>query len=193
MITTDVQITGLRELDDALAQFSDKVAKKALDGASLAAINVIAKEARRIAPKSEQAYHRYMSSGQGESTYVLTKRGKLRRGKAKKAKAGEGVYTVQQPGLLRKSIQVRKLKQKELKSLGVDSAYVVYMKKNKKPKLTAYYWRFIEYGTSKLAPAPFLRPAFDTKAHEAIERFKAKLRENIEKEGGVIAGTGGNE
>lgn len=75
----------------------------------------------------------------------------------------------------------------------MSAGTAIYIGKGTKQKLYPRYWVFVEYGTSKLAPAPFLRPAFDTKAHEAIDRFKAKLRQNIEKEGGVIADTGGDE
>lgn len=31
----------------------------------------------------------------------------------------------------------------------------------------AFYWRFVELGTSKMAPVPFLRPAYDTRQEEA--------------------------
>ncbi|PHM22292.1 HK97-gp10 family putative phage morphogenesis protein [Xenorhabdus ehlersii] len=39
------------------------------------------------------------------------------------------------------------------------------MKKND-PR-NAYYWRFLEKGTSKMAPQPFIDPTFDAKADEA--------------------------
>ncbi|CDG20586.1 Gp10 [Xenorhabdus poinarii G6] len=41
------------------------------------------------------------------------------------------------------------------------------MKKND-PR-NAYYWRFLEKGTSKMAAKPFIDPAFDAKADEAAE------------------------
>jgi len=35
-------------------------------------------------------------------------------------------------------------------------------------KFDAYYWRFVEFGTSKMAARPFMRPAFEVKKDEAI-------------------------
>ena len=31
-----------------------------------------------------------------------------------------------------------------------------------------FYWRFVEFGTSKMSARPFLRPAFDTKKLDAV-------------------------
>lgn len=45
----------------------------------------------------------------------------------------------------------------------------------------AYYWRFLEEGTSKMPPVPFIRPAFDSKADEAASAGIAKLNEAIDK------------
>lgn len=39
----------------------------------------------------------------------------------------------------------------------------------------AYYWRFLEDGTSKMPPQPFIRPAFDSKSDEAAEFAISKL------------------
>jgi HK97 gp10 family phage protein len=97
-----------------------------------------------------------------------------------------------QPGLLKSSIRKRRLKKKELNELGVSAGTAIYIGKGTKQKLYPRYWVFVEYGTSKLAPVPYLRPAFDTKANEAIERFKTKLRQNIENAGGIIIDSGGD-
>ena len=35
----------------------------------------------------------------------------------------------------------------------------------------AYYWRFVELGTAKMAARPFLRPAFESKKEEAVSVF----------------------
>ena len=39
----------------------------------------------------------------------------------------------------------------------------------------AFYWRFVEFGTSKMAARPFLRPAFESKKWEALEAIKSRL------------------
>ena len=45
----------------------------------------------------------------------------------------------------------------------------------------AFYWYFIENGTSKMAAAPFLRPAVDSKHEEAVDKFKEKWKAEIDK------------
>lgn len=56
--------------------------------------------------------------------------------------------------------------------------------KAKDPK-NSYYWRFLEEGTSKMPPVPFIRPAFDSKADEAanaaIERLNQAIDEVLNK------------
>ena len=55
-------------------------------------------------------------------------------------------------------------------------------KKQQKKGLDAYYWRFVEFGTKKMAAQPFLRPAFESKKHEAVEAIKRYLATRIPKE-----------
>jgi HK97 gp10 family phage protein len=33
----------------------------------------------------------------------------------------------------------------------------------------AFYWRFLEFGTSKMPPIPFIRPAYESKEDEAVK------------------------
>ncbi|MDX7986696.1 hypothetical protein FE392_05010 [Xenorhabdus sp. 12] len=56
------------------------------------------------------------------------------------------------------------------------------MKKND-PR-NAYYWRFLEKGTSKMAARPFIDPAFEAKADEAAEAVFAAALKAID---GVLA------
>ena len=43
----------------------------------------------------------------------------------------------------------------------------------------AFYWRFIEFGTSKAAARPFMRPAFDSTKQAARDAIKAKLSDKL--------------
>lgn len=43
-----------------------------------------------------------------------------------------------------------------------------------------FYWRYLEFGTSKMAARPFLRPAFEAQKNAAIEVFKTTLAEGVQ-------------
>lgn len=45
---------------------------------------------------------------------------------------------------------------------------------------SAFYGRFLEYGTSKMAARPFLRPAAESKTEEAVTTMRDALAEAIE-------------
>lgn len=45
----------------------------------------------------------------------------------------------------------------------------------------AFYARFVEFGTSKMAARPFMRPAFEKSASAAIDAVKAGLEKAIER------------
>lgn len=38
-----------------------------------------------------------------------------------------------------------------------------------KDSRNAFYWRFVELGTSKMAAVPFIRPAYDARQEEAVK------------------------
>jgi len=46
----------------------------------------------------------------------------------------------------------------------------------------AFYARFVEYGTSKMAAKPFMRPAFDTQKDKLVDLVGRMLAERLEKE-----------
>ena len=47
--------------------------------------------------------------------------------------------------------------------------------------VTPYYWQYLEFGTSRMAARPFLRPAFESTKNAALQRIKLRLRTEIEK------------
>ncbi|QXE85968.1 HK97 gp10 family phage protein [Geomonas nitrogeniifigens] len=69
--------------------------------------------------------------------------------------------------------------------------YQVYVRSGKKSRMAgkkrnvdrdSFYWRFVEFGTAKMAAKPFMRPAFEAKRQEAIEKVRESLAANIDKE-----------
>ena len=72
-----------------------------------------------------------------------------------------------------------------------DSIYQAYADKESQDGLAVYrvsynkrkafYGRFVERGTSKMAAKPFIRPAYDAKRGEAIEAARKELREQLRK------------
>lgn len=61
--------------------------------------------------------------------------------------------------------------------------YIVGIRSGKKEEIKgrdAFYWRFLEFGTKFIAARPFLRPAFESKKHEALTKFKQKLSQRLE-------------
>jgi HK97 gp10 family phage protein len=46
----------------------------------------------------------------------------------------------------------------------------------------AFYWRFLEFGTVKMAARPFMRPAFDVSSQQALSLITNKLAAEVEKE-----------
>lgn len=51
----------------------------------------------------------------------------------------------------------------------------------------AYYWRFLEFGTAKMAARPFLRPAFEATKSRAVEIIKERLGKAIETQAKKLA------
>jgi HK97 gp10 family phage protein len=52
----------------------------------------------------------------------------------------------------------------------------------------AWYWRFVEFGTRKMAARPFLRPALESRRREAVEAIKGRLAQRIEIEVKALKG-----
>lgn len=94
------------------------------------------------------------------------------------------------PGTLRKAIILKPIR--ELSSAQKKVTFVTvrhgkkYQKVGKKERnLDAYYWRWVEFGTKKMAARPFLRPAFEAKKMAAIDairdRLAARVLEEVER------------
>jgi len=150
----EVKIEGLKQLQEAMSNLSQDIQKNSLRVAVSAASKVILDEAKRLAPQGE--------------TGNLRKALYRYRSRSQSAPGKETFIVGVRKG---KKEYVDNARNRRLKRVG--KKYTVEGK--------AYYWRFIEFGTSKMPAKPFLRPAFEAKKELAVERFKSKLAEAIKK------------
>lgn len=175
----EVEIQGLKEMADTLQELDKKLRKKTLVKALRAAAAPMRKDAKKRAKRTTSAYRRYMSSGQGEGKTYYTKAGKKRRVATNRAKRGEGKYVMQPAGILKKSIHSYQLTKKTPKPH--EAAVAIGVKLKGKTGETAFYWHMVEYGTVFHEARPFLRPAFVSNQEKAVEIFKERMAQEIEK------------
>ena len=109
----------------------------------------------------------------------------------KEAKVKAPVYTgpVSQghppPGTLKRGIY--QSQQRKLSTL-LSQVFHVGVRTGKKLKTKQgvsadpYYWKFVEFGTSKMAARPFMRPAFEAKKLAAVEAIRKYMADRIPKE-----------
>lgn len=154
-----VVIEGLRELEEAMLSFPDKLAKQVLSGAIRTGANIIKKQCIEYAPKSE-------------APHLL-----------KGAKSNIGVWIL--PGNLKRMIRVKVDKSR---TRGYKISYEVYVK-NKE----AWYFKFVEFGTSKMYGRTFMRSGFEMAKEAAIVAITEYVKSHIEDGGRRLVYEGGSE
>ena len=158
-----IKVHGLQELSQTLMKLPAELEKRVIMGALRAAGQTIRKEAMARAP-------------------ILQEPDPRRRA-----------------GTLRKSISVRRVKGKVAVYVGVFGLSGKRMaefkagggKKGANNPDDPYYWKWVEYGTKKMAARPFLRPAFEAKKFEAIRLFEAYMKKRLDKEVRKVAQANG--
>ena len=98
------------------------------------------------------------------------------------------------PGTLKRSIVIKH--DKDRSSL-TSQTYVVAVRHGKKYRnqgkkgnrsQDAYYWRWVEFGTVKMAARPFMRPAFEAQKEAAVQEIARVLAERIAQEAQTLPG-----
>ena len=155
-----VRIEGLAELNRALRELPQRIANRGLRTAVYAGAKVIRDEARHRAPKAAQSLGTKQPSA----------------------------------GTLKRSVIMKHIR--ELSGGGRQTFYVLvrqgkkYRNQGKRGNLSqdAWYWRFVEFGTRKMAARPFLRPALESRRREAVEAIKGRLAQRLEIEAKALKG-----
>lgn len=155
-IELDIKVDGLRELQQRLMQFPDKVQGRAARHALQSGAKVIKERARANHPWQDDT---------GFLREAIVQFG---------VKKNEHEYSEQ----VRVGVKRRKVKRPSKRLAAARSRRQA---RGKKKTVTPYYWRYLEFGTSRMAAKPFLRPAFESGKHEALRRITETLGNEIEK------------
>lgn len=86
------------------------------------------------------------------------------------------------PGTLKKAVYQKQIREKsndQQQTFFVGVRQGKHSRQTKKGLIDAFYGRFIEFGTSKMAAKPFMRPAFEAKKEAAVQAIKAYLEKRI--------------
>ena len=164
MELSTAQVSGLKELADALRDLPDRIARNALRGATAAGAAVIRNEARRRAPVyTGQVSEGHPRPGTLKRSIYMTQKREL------SSLVQQTFHVSVQRGKARQAVQITRKVKGQRVVVGTEN-------------LDAFYWRFVEFGTVNMAARPFMRPAFEAKKYEAVEAIRRYLAERIARE-----------
>ena len=153
-----MEVLGLKELELRLSELPDKLKNRVLAQSLQSGARLIEAQAEENAPVSI-APHILKSYASAMFKTFKSKR--------------MGVWLL--PGNLKRNIKVKR----DLSGTrGHAITYEVFCK-NK----DAWYWKFVEFGTRKMAAKPFMRPAFETQKGAAVLEVAAQMEARMQSEG----------
>ena len=154
----EVSITGLNELRQRLKSLPQKMQGPAATRALQSGAKVIKERARGTTAWSDDT-------------------GFLREAIVQfAARKSEHEFSAQ----VRVGVRKRRVKRP---SKRLTSARIRRQRRGKRAVASAYYWKYLEYGTSRMGAKPFMRPAFEATKADAARRIGDSLREQLEKVG----------
>jgi HK97 gp10 family phage protein len=150
---------GLRELLQGLSDLPIELGKGAIYSALGGAARVVRDDAKRRAPVLAEAT-RNRKPG--------TVRDAIR---ASRSKINKG-----QNGLWEMIVRVKPLKGRTIGKFKKDTGKAASENPN-----DPYYWWWLEFGTSKMAARPFLRPAFDGTKDAQLAAMRVRMKAGLER------------
>lgn len=155
----NVKVEGLSQIHKALSELGRKVSNKIAVKAMREGGKIVREQARQNAP-------------------VLSQSTPYRRAGTLK-KAIKSSTKVLKNGKIGTVVRVKTLTTKQIETFKVRSG-----KKGALNPKDPYYWRFLEFGTSKMPAKPFMRPAFEQSKEKAATEIITTLKRGIENEAG---------
>jgi HK97 gp10 family phage protein len=160
-LKTSVRIEGLDRLRRIFRELPEALQEKELGNAVSKGAAVIGREAQRLAPELKTDDPRRTKG-------LLRRMIRWTRGVRRSSEAAAFV-SVRRPG--KKAVA-------KAKRGGSTGSHI-----------DPWYWKLIEFGTSRMKAIPFLRPAYESKKMEAVETIKNELAIGIDKQAKRLART----
>ncbi len=149
---------GLRELDKALAEMSKATARNVLKRALIKAAEPIADKARQLVPKDTHALERSIIA----SSKLANPVGKAEYAAAMKAGKGKSAAA----GAMREA----------RREAGGEFFAEISVGPGQLP-----HAHLVEFGSSKMAAQPYLRPAWDAHKVDALDAISGELKSEIDR------------
>lgn len=150
-MTGTISIVGLGDLQADFDRLAKSIGNKVVSDAVMAGARVARDKTRQAAP--------------------------VRTGKLKKNIATARIKQSETPGAATAGVRVLKPKGKKSRARKRPGKGG---KTTKTEYDAPYYWQFLEYGTSKMAAAPFIRPTWDANLADIEKATSDKLAEGID-------------
>lgn len=158
------QIAGMRELLQGLSDLPFQLGKGAIYAALGGAGAIVRKEAVALAPQLS-----------GDAPAVL--RGERKSGTLKRAiRVSRSKINRGKDGLWEVIVRVKPLKRKQVTKFKSSTG----LKSTLNPD-DPYYWWWVEFGTSKMAARPFLRPAFEGTKDAQLQAMRTRMKAGLER------------
>lgn len=152
----EIKLTGFKELGERLKDLGPKVARRGLRATAYAGARVIRNKAKQTTAWQDR-------SG------LLRKNIVVAENRGRNIPERQATY----------SVRVRNAKSQKYANTKLNRR-LRRVGKRHKVEGTAFYGKFLEYGTSRMSARPWLRPAFDSSTTEAIEAMRVRLGEAVE-------------
>ena len=163
-----VKLRGIREIREAFEQLPRKINRKILNDGLIAGARLVRDEAKARVPLLKFPDPRRLRGALQRAIHA----GRVR----PEGRAAATVWIRVRP--LTKGQISRFKKARAKKGMKVAGAL--------NPN-DPFYWRFVEFGTSKMAAWPFLRPAFEARKYAMVDRamdiFRLRVQAEIAKLG----------
>ncbi len=163
---SETRIAGMKELQQALETLPVDLGKKVIYAAIGGAGSVVRKAAvQKVAVL--------------DASSPMVAKGVRKPGTVKKAiRSSRSKINKGRTGLWEVIVRVKPLKKSQAKKLGAKGA--------NNPN-DPYYWWWLEFGTSKMAARPFLRPAFETTKSAQMSVMHKRMKIGLDKAAAAIA------